>query len=390
MRPDLLLYSLADLRELLFAAFEAVGARSVVEVGSEGGLFTRELARWLSERGGRLACVEPAPTDAVREIANAFARVELIEGRSPEALDATAPADVYLFDGDHNYVTVRAELDVLDARCFRGARQALAILHDVAWPWARRDQYYAPDALPADAVHPHSFDRGVTVGDEGTVDGGFRGMGAYAVALHEGGPRNGVLTAVEDFLADRDDLVFARIPILFGLGFLYPRGAPWADALTALLGPFTEHPVLARLEENRVALYLRVLALQDEVAAERDLVARERELVAREREAGARERDLVELERRNAATLREWLTELQTRVDVERGRADDERQRARALEDRLRVVEDRLRDMERSLSHQVAAQLRTGKERLAPRGSARRRALDVGIAAVKGAWGRGS
>ncbi|HYG66940.1 MAG TPA: class I SAM-dependent methyltransferase, partial [Anaeromyxobacteraceae bacterium] len=342
------------MRELLFPALEAAGARSVVEIGSEGGLFTRELARWLSERRGTLTCVDPAPSQAVREVAREFPGVELVEGRSPEALDAITPADAYVLDGDHNYHSVRGELEAIDACCFRRGRAALVVLHDVAWPCARRDQYYAPGALPAYAVHPHAYDRGVTLGDAGTVEGGFRGMGAFAVALHEGGPRNGVLTAVEDFLSGRDDLAFARLPIVFGLGFLHPRGAPWADALAAAVAPFHEHPVLARMEENRLALYLRVLALQDEVAAERAGAAQEHEAAARER--------------RNAEALRDWVGELEVRVAVERARADEARDLARALEERLRIAEDRVRDVERSLLHQVAAELRSGKERLAPRG----------------------
>ena len=42
----LLLFSLADFGEILLTCLDVAGARSVVEVGSEDGLFTRELARW--------------------------------------------------------------------------------------------------------------------------------------------------------------------------------------------------------------------------------------------------------------------------------------------------------------------------------------------------------
>ena len=51
--------------------------------------------------------------------------------------------------------------------------------------------------------------------------GGFRGEGAFAYALEEGGERNGVLTAVEDFLAGRDDLELRRIPAIFGVGVVF-------------------------------------------------------------------------------------------------------------------------------------------------------------------------
>ena len=61
--------------------------------------------------------------------------------------------------------------------------------------------YYAPDRLPPDAVHPHSFEGGALPGRSELGRGGFQGAGGFAWACHEGGERNGVLTAVEDFVA---------------------------------------------------------------------------------------------------------------------------------------------------------------------------------------------
>ena len=71
-------------------------------------------------------------------------------------------------------------------------------------------------------------------------------------AAREGGARNGVLTAVEEFAATREDLRLAVIPAFFGLGVAWSTSAPWADAVAALLGPWDGNGVLSRLEENRV------------------------------------------------------------------------------------------------------------------------------------------
>jgi len=96
---------------------------------------------------------------------------------------------------------------------------------------------------------------------------GFRGMGQFACARREGGPRNGVLTAVEDFKAESDrELVLAIIPAVFGLGLLFEASAPWAEALGRAVLPYHKHPLLAALEENRLANYLRVIELQDAMA----------------------------------------------------------------------------------------------------------------------------
>jgi hypothetical protein len=259
MADDVLIYSLSEHRDLIFSLFEVAAPSSVVEIGSEAGGMTREMCRWAESTGGSFTTIEPFPVLEVRELAAGLPRVSLVEGRSPEALSQVGAADAWLIDGDHNYWTVTGELEAI----FAGGRAPLAVLHDVGWPCARRDQYYSVDALPAEAVHPHSFSKGRAPGVAGLVDRGFGGGGEFAVALEEGGPRNGVLTAVEDFLASRRGLEYAHVPAVFGLGVIWPSEAPYAAALGDLLRPWDRNPLLARLEENRLRLYMRVLEVQD-------------------------------------------------------------------------------------------------------------------------------
>src|SRR4051794_9128969 len=153
MADDVLIYSLSEHRDLIFALFDAAAPSSVVEIGSEAGGMTREMCEWTSAGGGRsFTAVEPFPVVEVRELAASVDAFTLVEGRSPEALDRVPPADAYLIDGDHNYWTVTGELEAI----YADGRSPLAVLHDVGWPCARRDQYYAVDALPSEAVHPHS------------------------------------------------------------------------------------------------------------------------------------------------------------------------------------------------------------------------------------------
>lgn len=261
----LMLHSLTEHRAVIFACLEAVRATSVVEVGSEFGGFTSELAQWAAEHGGRAASVEPFPADAIRELDRTSEHFRLVEGRSPEALHELPPADAYVLDGDHTYSTVLGELRTIEELAGEARPHPLVVLHDVGWPSGRRDQYYSPEALPADDVHPHTWDCGVVPGNSGVVEGGFRGEGQFAVALEEGGPRNGVLTAVEDYLADRSDLVYAHVPSVFGLGVVYPRSSEAAGRLEAVLAPYDRNPHLERLEQNRIASLLRVIELQDEL-----------------------------------------------------------------------------------------------------------------------------
>ena len=72
--------------------------------------------------------------------------------------------DVYLIDGDHNHYTVTRELELIDPH-FRAGD--LILFNDVAGAWSRRDLYYDKDFIPLE---------------------------------HIGGARQGVLTAINDFL----------------------------------------------------------------------------------------------------------------------------------------------------------------------------------------------
>jgi hypothetical protein len=261
----LLLHSLETVSDLILRALDLAAPERIVEIGSESGGFTLALAGWAREHGATLVSVDPQPAPVVGAAAAGGEPIEIVTEPSPGALEGIAPAGAYVVDGDHNFWTVSRELE----RIFAGDAAPLVVLHDVAWPWARRDLYYAPERIPDEGRREHTDRGGVALDEPGVVAGGFRGRGAYAHAVQEGGERNGVLTAVEAFLEGRDDLRFARVPCIFGVGFLYPAGAPWADEAAALLAPYDESPLLATLERNRVALYLRVLELQDELDAAR-------------------------------------------------------------------------------------------------------------------------
>ncbi len=300
--PPLLLHSLTEFRDLILSCLEAAEARTVLEIGSESGAFTRELVSFAARREGEVWCVEPYPTLELEQLGASEPRFHLIAGRSPEALEAVEPCDAYVVDGDHNYWTVSRELEHAQSDG-DGSGTPLIVLHDVAWPCGRRDQYYAPDALPPGAVHAHSWDRGSLPGEEKAVRGGLRGNGSFAIALREGGERNGVRTAVEDFVDGRENLRFVHVPSIFGVGFVYSRSAPYAEALAALLDPLDANPLLERLERNRIDLYLKVLELQDAASdtglRQGRLIAEyDRSLTAAETEAAALRIELAEMRAR--------------------------------------------------------------------------------------------
>lgn len=259
--PDLLLHSLAEFAPFVLSLLNAAEARNTVEIGVEYALMSPALIERARREGGIHTGIDPAPQPGADALFHG-PHAHLAAAPSLTALPGLPAADAYLVDGDHNYYTVLSELQLIrDGAMAAGRGFPLVILHDVGWPCARRDQYYAPERIPPAFRQPHDFSRGVRPGKPGLGRGGFRGEGAFAFALREGGARNGVLTAVEDFLEETPGLRLSCIAAVFGLGILASEAM--AERLEPLIAPLRDNPLLAKMERNRLDLFIRVLDWQD-------------------------------------------------------------------------------------------------------------------------------
>jgi hypothetical protein len=268
---DLLIHSMAEFSDLILDALAIAGAREIAEIGAEYGGMSAILADYAAAEGGRLTSVDPSPKPEFIAWAATHGHCRHLARPSLEAFEELAGVDAWIVDGDHNWFTVYHELKAIDALCSRDGKPLLALLHDVAWPCARRDLYYAPERIPAEYRQPHDYDGGMIPDQvELLPHRGFRGMGQFAAAVREGGPRNGVLTAIEDFIeevrATGRGIAFAEVPAVFGLGILFDTGAPWGERLAELVVPFHDNKLLRSLEQNRLANYLAVLDWQDREA----------------------------------------------------------------------------------------------------------------------------
>jgi Methyltransferase domain len=268
----ILLHSMAVFREIFEIIFAERELRTVVEVGVESG----KVSGMYAELGATAVyCVDPKPTDEIRANLAENPALHLVEGWSPEVLAELPIADLYVLDGDHNYAIVHDEV----AWIMANAPDAMIVLHDVLWPCSRRDLYYEPSSVPPERKHPATVD-GPTVWHDGLTAGGFVGLGAFTSAIEAGGERNGVLTGVEDAIAEADaGWRFELVPAVFGMGVLV-RESPATDALFAKLVPYTDSRLLATMENNRIALYTRVLEMQFEAVAHADDADRLAEAVA--------------------------------------------------------------------------------------------------------------
>jgi hypothetical protein len=275
--PEELGYSLANLGDVMFPCLEAVGARSVAEIGAFTGSLTEKLLAWAPSQGARITAIDPNAMGRLVELAEQYPELELLYERSNDALRRIPLPDVVIFDGDHNYYAVSQDLELVAERA-AGGTMPLLIVHDVGWPHGRRDVYFEPEAIPAE--HRQPIARGVRIapGSSGLSD---HGLGYECIASREGGPRNGVLTAVEDFAAGRDDLRLAVIPAFFGFGILWPREALWASAVAELVTPYDRDSLVERLEVNRVAHLVARVGLVETVRKQSARLERQEQLLRR-------------------------------------------------------------------------------------------------------------
>ncbi len=257
--------SLVNNAETLLGCLDAAAATSVIEVGAYAGDLTRLLLRWAERSQARVVAIDPSPQPELEQLERERSELELVRETSLAALEHVPLADAIILDGDHNYYTVTEELRRIAERTSGGDTELpLLLLHDVCWPHARRDDYFDPQQIPADQRQPLAPESGLYPGISGVRPGG---LPYHWPAEQEGGPRNGVLTAVEDFVAARPELRLAVVPAFFGLGVVWRREAAWSGALARILDPWDRNPALERLERNRV-LHLASSHVQLSMAAD--------------------------------------------------------------------------------------------------------------------------
>jgi hypothetical protein len=269
--------ALVNLAEILVPCLDAVRPRSVAEVGAYAGDLTRLLVQWAEPTGAKVIAIDPAPQRELEELNAERPGLELIRETSKEALRQIEPPDVVIIDGDHNYYTVSEELRLIAERA-PGKELPLLMFHDVCWPHGRRDDYFQPELIPEEYRQPIAPGAGLHPDEPGVHP---EGMPYRSPAAREGGPRNGVLTAIEDFLSERDGLRLAVVPAYFGFGIVWREDAPWADAVAETVALWDRNPLLERLEENRVRHLATHRYMAIEATREAERARRKDELLRR-------------------------------------------------------------------------------------------------------------
>lgn len=124
-------------------------------------------------------------------------------------------------------------------------------MHDVGWPWARRDLYYNPANC---SDKEYAYNQSLHLETDEFTYRGFPSGEVYAMAKQYGGAKNGVQTAIDDFLKSNDELTYIKIPNVYGLGILISK-----SLIDNELGDFFVSlkrilPMMSILEANRLRL----------------------------------------------------------------------------------------------------------------------------------------
>jgi hypothetical protein len=236
---------------------QAARARRVVEIGALRGDNTKLLLDHMGSEA-ELHVIDPVPDfDPAEHEAQFPGRYVFHRDLSINVLPTLQPMDAALIDGDHNWYTVYQELSMLrDVARKANAPLPVMLMHDVGWPYGRRDLYYDPDTVPAEHRQPYRA-AGMRRDRKKLLPKGGLNPTMFNAEV-EGGPRNGVMTALDDWMAEHDKpLRLIVLPVYYGLAIVaeeerlrkQPELAAVMDRLESVEG---KHDLMLLAEDTRL------------------------------------------------------------------------------------------------------------------------------------------
>jgi hypothetical protein len=198
-----------------------IQARNLLEIGADEGENTILLSMYCDAFGAALTVIDPVLKPSLQRIISSSGKIKMIVGKSHDVFPTLdQPVDAVFLEGDLNYYTVYGDLAAIKGLADRrNISFPLAFVRSASWPYARRDMYYDPANFPKDAMHDHEKS-GMTPWSSWLKE--MMINYPFENAKYEGGPQNGVWTAVEDFVADSGlPLKLFSLPSNNGLGVIY-------------------------------------------------------------------------------------------------------------------------------------------------------------------------
>ena len=253
------LFSMCNFKSIYMPIMQILNPKEITEIGTDQGNNTEILKEYCIQNDAHLVIVDPAGNDFYAQ--DKIAAITIKKEKSIEYLEGQQSAsDVYFVDGDHNYDTVSLELQLINKLSLSSNKPVVVFMHDISWPWAYRDLYYSLGAEVGD--EDITSDEGVSLYDAATDNKGIPSTGQYAFRKFEGGEKNGVRRALEDFLKVEQHWNLVDIHSLYGLGILWSEQHMNARQLSLMreVGAHFDYfkEFLSILEWNRLALYSQI------------------------------------------------------------------------------------------------------------------------------------
>ena len=231
---------------------EGVNSKIIVEIGSEEGINTKNILEYCKNNNARMIAIDPFPSFDLDEFKTKYGdKFIFYQDLSLNILPSLKDYDTILIDGDHNWYTVYNELKVIEKN-FKEEDFPLIFLHDVGWPYARRDLYYNPDDIPSQFRQPFKklgiMPNETTLKQSGGLNAGL------CNAVEENNEKNGVLTGVEDFINESKlEFSFEFVDAFFGLGILFVKNEQIDKIVKKVL---SSNNLVGFLENERIELML--------------------------------------------------------------------------------------------------------------------------------------
>ena len=289
---------------------------SIAEIGSNKGITTRLIHQYTSKENIELNVIDPFLDNSLKSLDN----INLYEMTSAEYFDGDNQSDVYFIDGDHNYKTVTIELESI--KRLSGTSNLLCFMHDVGWPWARRDLYYNPTNC---SDKEYIYNQSLHLETDEFTYRGFPSGDVYAMAKQYGGAKNGVQTAIDDFLKANDELTYFKLPNVYGLGILISKRLIDNELGDFLTGLERILPMMSVLEANRLRLIQGLDEHRYDMIMFRDKV-----------ESLKAEQVQLEQEKEKLRNENTQLTKLNQKIEISLNDANSDNKRKQDYIDRIR------------------------------------------------------
>ena len=126
-----------------------ISAKHIIEVGSDEGTNTKNILNYCVKNNAILTAIDPCPNFNVKDFKRKYReKFNFKKELSLKSLPKLSNYDVILLDGDHNWYTIYNELKIIEKTFLDEKNFPLIFMHDVSWPYARRDMYYNPETIP--------------------------------------------------------------------------------------------------------------------------------------------------------------------------------------------------------------------------------------------------